>query len=68
MTEEIINKYLQTIEIRLHDAESSIDLARDDIQDLINVCKVSDEVYDFIQDLMDNPNVSEEIQDKAGEL
>lgn len=68
MTEEIIEKYIQRIEERLSNVETYIDLARDDIQDLLNVYTISDEVYSFIENLMDNPNIPEEIQNKAGEL
>ena len=65
---EELEKGLQRCELHLHDAEVSIDYARDEIQDLINIAQVSDEVYDFIISLMDNSDVPKEVQDKAKEL
>lgn len=68
MNEEIIEKYMQRIESRLSDAESAIDFARDEIEELARITQVTDEVYNFVEKLMDSPNVSEEIREEASEL
>ena len=68
MNEEIIEKYMQRIETRLSDAESAIDFARDEIEELTGIIQITDEVYNFVEKLTDSPNVSEEIREEASEL
>ena len=65
---QMILKGLKRIEVYLSEAESSIDIARDYIQEVLNDIKISDEVLDFLLGLADNKDVPEEIRNKAGEL
>ena len=66
--EPIILKGLERIERYLSEAESSIDIARDYMQEFLDDIKINDEVSDFILDLVDNEDIPEEIRNKAGEL
>ena len=66
--EPIILKGLERIERYLSEAESSIDIAQDYMQEVLDDIKINDEVSDFILDLVDNDNIPEDIRNKAGEL
>ena len=66
--EPIILKGLERIERYLSEAETSLDIAKDYMQDVLDDVKISDEVLDFMLDLADNKDVPEEIRNKAGEL
>ena len=65
---QMILKGLERIERYLSEAESSMDIARDYMQEVIDDIKISDEVLDFLLGLVDNEDVPEEIRNKAGEL
>lgn len=65
---EQINKEIDRILGYISDAETSIDYARDEIQDLIDIIKVTEEVEDFLQEIMDYVELPEEVRNKAGEL
>ena len=64
----MILKGLKRIEVYLSEVETSLDIAKDYMQDVLDDVKVSDEVLDFMLDLVDNKDVPEEIRNKAGEL
>ena len=66
--EPIILKGLERIERYLSEAEISLDIARDYMQEFLDDIKINDEVSDFILDLVDNEDIPEEIRNKAGEL
>ena len=66
--EPIILKGLERIERYLSEAETSLDIARDYMQEFLDDIKINDEVSDFILDLVDNEDIPEEIRNKAGEL
>lgn len=66
--EPIILKGLERIGRYLSEAESSIDIARDYLQEVLDDIKINDEVSDFLLGLVDNEDVPEEIRNKAGEL
>ena len=69
MTDKLmVLKGLERIERYLSEAESSIDIARDYMQEVLDDIKINDEVSDFLLGLVDNENVPEEIRNKAGEL
>lgn len=69
MTDKLmILKGLERIERYLSEAESSMDIARDYMQEVIDDIKISDEVLDFLLGLVDNEDVPEEIRFKADEL
>ena len=64
----MVLKGLERIERYLSEAESSIDIARDYMQEVLDDIKINDEVSDFLLGLVDNEDVPEEIRNKAGEL
>ena len=64
----MILKGLERIERYLSEAETSLDIARDYMQEFLDDIKISDEVSDFILDLVDNEDIPEDIRNKAGEL
>ena len=64
----MVLKGLERIERYLSEVESSIDIARDYMQEVLDDIKINDEVSDFILDLVDNDNIPEDIRNKAGEL
>lgn len=66
--EPIILKGLERIGRYLSEAETSLDIARDYMQEFLDDIKINDEVSDFILDLVDNEDIPEEIRNKAGEL
>ena len=66
--EPIILKGLERIGSYLSEAETSLDIARDYMQEFLDDIKISDEVSDFILDLVDNEDIPEDIRNKAGEL
>ena len=66
--EPIILKGLERIERYLSEAETSLDIARDYMQEFLDDIKINDEVSDFLLGLVDNEDVPEEIRNKAGEL
>ena len=66
--EPIILKGLERIERYLSEAETSLDIARDYMQEFLDDIKINDEVSDFILDLVDNEDIPEGIRNKAGEL
>lgn len=61
-------KGLERIERYLSETETSLDIARDYMQEVLDDLKINDEVSDFILDLVDNEDIPEEIRNKAGEL
>ena len=64
----LIIKGLERIERYLSEAETSLDIARDYMQEVLDDLKINDEVSDFILDLVDNEDIPEGIRNKAGEL
>jgi len=68
MTDKEQNNGIKYILRYFSEAESSLECARSEIEDLINTLKVSDEVENFIWELQDNEQIPEEIRNKAGEL
>ena len=66
--EPIILKGLERIERYLSEAETSLDIARNYMQEFLDDIKINDEVSDFILDLVDNEDIPEGIRNKAGEL
>ena len=66
--EPIILKGLERIGRYLSEAETSLDIARDYMQEFLDDIKINDEVSDFILDLVDNEDIPEGIRNKAGEL
>ena len=64
----MILKGLERIERYLSEAESSIDIARDYMQEVLDDIKINDEVSDFLLDLVDNEDIPEGIRNKADEL
>ena len=66
--EPIILKGLERIGSYLSESETSLDIARDYMQEFLDDIKINDEVSDFILDLVDNEDIPEEIRFKADEL
>ena len=66
--EPIILKGLERIGRYLSEAETSLDIARDYMQEFLDDIKINDEVSDFLLGLVDNEDVPEEIRFKADEL
>ena len=66
--EPIILKGLERIERYLSEAETSLDIARDYMQEVLDDLKINDEVSDFILDLVDNEDIPEDVRNRAGEL
>lgn len=66
--EPIILKGLERIGRYLSEAETSLDIARDYMQEFLDDIKINDEVSDFLLDLVANKDVPEEIRIKADEL
>ena len=65
---QMILKGLERIERYLSETETSLDIARDYMQEVLDDLKINDEVSDFILDLVDNEDIPEGIRNKAGEL
>ena len=65
---QMILKGLERIGSYLSETETSLDIARDYMQEVLDDLKISDEVLDFLLGLADNKDVPEEIRNKAGEL
>ena len=66
--EPIILKGLERIERYLSETETSLDIARDYMQEFLDDIKINDEVSDFLLDLVANKDIPEEIRIKADEL
>ena len=66
--EPIILKGLERIERYLSEAETSLDIARDYMQEFLDDIKINDEVSDFLLGLVASKDVPEEIRSKADEL
>ena len=66
--EPIILKGLERVERYLSEAETSLDIARDYMQEFLDDIKINDEVSDFLLDLVANKDVPEEVRSKADEL
>ena len=66
--EPIILKGLERIGRYLSEAETSLDIARDYMQEFLNDIKINDEVSDFLLGLVANKDIPEEIRIKADEL
>ena len=64
----MVLKGLERIERYLSEAESSIDIARDYMQEVLDDIKINDEVSDFLLGLVANKDIPEEIRFKADEL
>ena len=65
---QMILKGLERVERYLSETETSLGIARDYMQEVLDDLKINDEVSDFILDLVDNEDIPEEIRNKAGEL
>ena len=65
---QMILKGLERIERYLSEAETSLDIARDYMQEVLDDLKINDEVSDFILDLVDNEDIPEDVRNRAGEL
>lgn len=66
--EPIILKGLERIGRYLSEAETSLDIARDYMQEFLDDIKINDEVSDFLLGLVANKDIPEEIRSKADEL
>lgn len=66
--EPIILKGLERIGRYLSEAETSLDIARDYMQEFLDDIKINDEVSDFLLGLVANKDVPEEIRFKADDL
>ena len=66
--EPIILKGLERIERYLSEAETSLDIARDYMQEFLDDIKINYEVSDFLLGLVANKDIPEEIRFKADEL
>ena len=66
--EPIILKGFERIGRYLSEAETSLDIARDYMQEFLDDIKINDEVSDFLLGLVANKDIPEEIRNKAGEL
>ena len=66
--EPIILKGLERIGRYLSEAETSLDIARDYMQEVLDDIKINDEVSDFLLGLVANKDVPEEVRSKADEL
>ena len=66
--EPIILKGLERIGNYLSEAETSLDIARDYMQEFLDDIKINDEVSDFLLGLVANKDVPEELRIKADEL
>ena len=64
----MVLKGLERIERYLSETETSLDIARDYMQEVLDDLKINDEVSDFILDLVDNEDIPKDIRNKAGEL
>ena len=64
----MVLKGLERIGRYLSEAETSLDIARDYMQEFLDDIKINDEVSDFLLDLVANKDVPEEIRIKADEL
>ena len=64
----MILKGLERIGSYLSETETSLDIARDYMQEVLDDLKINDEVSDFILDLVDNEDIPKDIRNKAGEL
>ena len=65
---QMILKGLERIGSYLSETETSLDIARDYMQEVLDDLKINDEVSDFILDLVDNEDIPKDIRNKAGEL
>ena len=65
---QMILKGLERVERYLSETETSLDIARDYMQEVLDDLKINDEVSDFILDLVDNEDIPKNIRNKAGEL
>ena len=65
---QMILKGLERVERYLSETETSLDIARDYMQEVLDDLKINDEVSDFILDLVDNEDIPEEIRNKAGDV
>ena len=65
---QMILKELERIERYLSETETSLDIARDYMQEVLDDLKINDEVSDFILDLVDNEDIPEDVRNRAGEL
>ena len=66
--EPIILKGLERIERYLSETETSLDIARDYMQEFLDDIKINDEVSDFLLGLVANKDVPEEVRSKVDEL
>ena len=66
--EPIILKGLERIGRYLSEAETSLDIARDYMQEFLDDLKINDEVSDFLLGLVANKDIPEEIRFKADDL
>ena len=64
----MVLKGLERIGRYLSEAETSLDIARDYMQEFLDDIKINDEVSDFLLGLVANKDIPEEIRFKADEL
>lgn len=64
----MVLKGLERIGRYLSEAETSLDIARDYMQEVLDDIKINDEVSDFLLGLVANKDIPEEIRFKADEL
>ena len=64
----MIIKGLERIERYLSEVETSLDIARDYMQEFLDDIKINDEVSDFLLGLVANKDIPEEIRFKADDL
>lgn len=65
---QIIMKGLENIENYLARTESSLDIARDYMQEVLDDLKINEEIENFLLELNENETIPTEISEKAGEL
>lgn len=66
--EPIILKGLERIGRYLSEAETSLDIARDYMQEFLDDIKINDEISDFLLGLVANKDIPEEIRSRADDL
>ena len=65
---QMILKGLERVERYLSETETSLGIARDYMQEVLDDLKINDEVSDFILDLVDSECSPKDIRSKAGEV
>lgn len=68
MKTDIIKEYLSRCEQRLDNSERELDLARDELKELLELFTVCEDIEDFLYDIANDDNLPETIRDKANDL